>query len=133
MSAEQLTYLDSSAIVRLVQAAPESSALRLYVRRHRPHVSSALARTEVLRALLPFGPEAVTRGRQALSGIQLVRVDDRVLNVAGELLPLTLRSVDAIHLATARLLGESVSRVVTYDARMQTAAMAMKFKIASPS
>ena len=133
MSAERLTYLDSSAIVKLVQAEPESSALRSYVRRHRPHVSSALARTEVARALLPFGPEAISRGRLALSGIQLVRVDDRVLNLAGELLPSTLRSLDAIHLATARLLGEDVASIVTYDARMQSAAKTLKFRVASPS
>jgi predicted nucleic acid-binding protein len=45
-------YLDSSALVKLVIAEPESAALRRYVRRRRPLVSSALARTEVLRALL---------------------------------------------------------------------------------
>ena len=133
MSVERLTYLDSSAIVKLVQAAPESASLRLYVRRHRPHVSSALARTEVVRALLPFGPEATRRGRQALLGINLVRLDDRVLNLAGELLPSTLRSLDAIHLATARLLGESLGRIVTYDARIQTAAKALRFRVSSPS
>jgi len=133
MSVERLTYLDSSVIVKLVQAAPESAALRRYIRRHRIRVSSALARTEVSRALLPYGPEAVRRGRQVLSAIELVRVDDRVLNLAGELQLPALRSLDAIHLATARVLGGSLGRIVTYDERMQAAARTLGFRIAAPS
>jgi hypothetical protein len=52
------TYLDSSAIVKLAVREPESLALRRYLRRRPPLVSSALARTEVLRALLPAGTDA---------------------------------------------------------------------------
>src|SRR5438128_991562 len=110
MSVERVTYLDSSAIVKLAEAAPESTSLRQYLRRRRPYVSSALARTEVARALLPRGPEAVRRGYDVLSRIDLVRVNERVLNLAGELQPPTLRSLDAIHLATAGLLGGSLAR-----------------------
>ena len=132
MSVERLTYLDSSAIVKLAEVAPESNALRQYLRRRRPYVSSALARTEVIRALLPRGAEAIRRGQDVLSRIDLVRVNDRVLILAGELLPLTLRSLDAIHLATARLLGGSLARVITYDARMAPAARALGFTVTSP-
>ena len=132
MSAERVTYLDSSAIVRLVEAAPESNALRHYLRRRRPYVSSALARTEVARALLPRGAEGVRRGQDFLSRIDLVRVNDRVLNLAGELPPRALRTLDAIHLATATLMGVSLARLVTYDARMATAARALGFSVASP-
>jgi uncharacterized protein len=132
MSVERVTYLDSTAIVKLVEAAPESTALRQYLRRRRPYVSSALARTEVTRALQPRGPEAVRRGQEVLARIDLVRVNDRVLNLAGELPPPALRSLDAIHLATARLLGGSLARMVTYDARMETAARALGFTVASP-
>src|SRR6266581_2196324 len=77
-------------------------APRRYLRRRQPLVSSALARTEVLRALLPVGDEAVARGRNVLQRLDLVRVNDRILNAAGVLLPPELRSLDAIHLATAR-------------------------------
>src|SRR5437588_9131806 len=100
MNAERALYLDSSAIVRLAVAEPESAALRRYLRRRRPLVSSALARTEVARAMLPLGPAAVRRGLDALSHIELVRVSDRVLGDAGAVLPAELRSLDAIHLAT---------------------------------
>jgi len=67
------TYLDSSAIVKLAVAEPESGALRRYLRRRKPYVTSALARAEVARALLPFGPTAVQRGEAVLTRIDLVR------------------------------------------------------------
>lgn len=133
MSVERVTYLDSSAIVKLAEVAPESAALRQYLHRRRPYISSALARTEVLRALLPRGPEAVRRAQEVLVNIDLVRVNDRVLSLAGELPPPTLRTLDAIHLATAHLLGGSLGRVVTYDERMLVAARLLGFAVASPS
>jgi predicted nucleic acid-binding protein len=126
------TYLDSSAIVKLAVREPESLALRRYLRRRQPFVSSALARTEVLRALLPAGDEAMSRGRAVLQRIDLVRVNDRILNAAGMLRPLELRSLDAIHLATAHQLGEELRAVVTYDNRMVTAAKELGYKIVQP-
>lgn len=134
MSAEtRLTYIDSSAIVKLVVAEPESRALRRYLSRRRRLVSSALARTEVARALLPSGPEAVARGEDALRRIQLLRVNDRVLTEAGRIQPAELRSLDAIHLASARQLGRAVNQIVTYDERMADAAKASGWSVASPS
>ena len=134
MSAEQrLTYIDSSAIVKLVVAEPESKALRRYLARRQPLVSSALARTEMARALLPSGPEAVARGEEALRRIQLLRVNDRVLGEAGRMQPAELRSLDAIHLASAMQLGPAVRQIVTYDGRMAEAATAGGWSIASPS
>lgn len=126
------TYLDSSAIVKLVVQEPESGALRRYLRRRQPLISSALARTEVLRALLPAGDEAVTRGRTVLQRIDLVRVNDRILSAAGVLRPPELRSLDAIHLATAAELGDELSVLVTYDDRMVNAVKQMGYKIVQP-
>jgi predicted nucleic acid-binding protein len=125
-------YLDSSAIVKLVVREPESTALRRYLRRRRPLVSSALARTEVLRALLPGGDEAMIHGRAVLQRIDLVRVNDRILNAAGALRPAELRSLDAIHIATAQELGDELSALVTYDDRMATAAKQLGCTIVQP-
>jgi predicted nucleic acid-binding protein len=133
MSAERAVYVDSSAIVKLVVREPESAALRRYLRSRRPLVASALARTEVLRALLPLGDEALRRGRQVLKTIELARVSDRVLDAAGVLPPAELRSLDAIHLATAAQLRSSIARIVTYDERMVAAAEASGFAVASPA
>ncbi|MHB8691648.1 MAG: type II toxin-antitoxin system VapC family toxin [Solirubrobacteraceae bacterium] len=133
MSAEQrLTYLDSSAIVKLAVAEPESKALRGYLSRRRPLVSSALARTEVARALTPCGPEAVARGEEVLRRIQLMRVTDRVLSEAGRMTPADLRSLDTIHLASARQFGSAVKQIVTYDQKMATAAQASGWSVVAP-
>lgn len=125
-------YLDSSAVVKLVIAEPESAALRRYVRRRRLLVSSALARTEVLRALLAFGEVALAQGRRVLRAIELMRVNDRVFGAAGTLLPAEVRSLDAIHLATAQQLGDDLGAVVTYDVRMADAAAKLGLKTHSP-
>ncbi len=126
------TYLDSSAIVKLVIAEPQSAALRRHLRRRRPLVSSALARTEVLRALLLEGERGVARARSVLARLDLVRVNDRVLAAAGELQPADLRSLDAIHLVTARQLGSDLGQVVTYDDRMLAAAELLNLPTARP-
>ncbi len=127
------TYVDSSAIVKLAIKEPESDALRKYLRRRRPLISSALARTEVLRALLPVGEAAVAAGRRALARLDLVRVSDGVLNLAGSLGPIELRSLDAIHLATAARLGIDLGEIVTYDERMTVAARSMGYRVAMPT
>ena len=102
MSAErEVTYVDASAIVKLAVSEPESKALRRALSRRRTLVTSALARTELARTLRPLGPEAVLRGYEVLRWTQLLRVDDRVLSEAGRMQPAELRSLDAIHVATA--------------------------------
>jgi predicted nucleic acid-binding protein len=126
------TYLDSSAIVKLVIAEPQSAALRRYLGRRRPLVSSALARTEVVRAVLGEGERGLARARLVLARLDLVRVNDRVLEAAGELLPAELRSLDAIHLATARQLGSDLGHLVTYDDRMLTAARLLGLATSAP-
>lgn len=133
MSGERATYLDSSAIVKLAVVELESVALRRYLRRRRPLVTSALARTEVGRALLPLGDTAVRRGSDVLSRLELIRVSDRVLDAAARLQPAILRSLDAIHLATAQQLGLDLARVITYDERMAQAASALGWTVIAPS
>lgn len=108
------SYLDSSAIVKPAVRETESAALSRYLRRRRPLVSSALARTEVRRALLHAGEDAVAAGRRVLTRVDLVRVNNQVLDAAGALLPAHIRSLAAIHLATAQLLGEDLGVLVTY-------------------
>ena len=126
-------YLDSSAIVRLAVRESESSVLMRFLRRRRPLVSSALARTEVLRALMVEGEQGVARGRAVLARLDLIRITDRVLNAAGLLAPAELRSLDAIHLATAMQLETELGQLVTYDDRMAFAARQLKMKVVSPT
>jgi predicted nucleic acid-binding protein len=133
MASERVTYLDSSAIVKLAIKEPESAVLRQFLRRRRPLVSSAMARAEVLRAALQHSGTAVESGRSTLRQVELVRVSDRILVRAGEILPQQLRTLDAIHLATAEGLGDQVARIVTYDERLAAAAQAMGWTVAAPA
>ena len=126
-------YLDSSAIVKLAVLEPESEALRRHLRRRRQLVSSALARTEVVRALLAEGDAAIAAGRRVLASLDIVRLNDRVLDLAATLSPTTLRSFDAIHLATAALLGSDLVEIVTYDDRMADAARALGHRVSAPT
>lgn len=126
------TYLDSSAIVKLAIAEPESDALRRYLERRRPLVSSALARTEVMRALFSEGEAALERGRAVLASLEMVRVNNRVLDAAGSLAPAHLRSLDAIHIATAQRLGADLGCLVAYDERLLHAAHQAGIATAAP-
>lgn len=132
MAGDRITYLDSSAIVKLVVTEPESGALRSHLSRRRPLATSALARTEVARAVLSLGPAAVRRGEEVLQRMQVLRVTDRVLVAAGSMWPANLHSLDAIHLASAMQLGATLRGVVTYDVRMADAARSIGWSVASP-
>jgi predicted nucleic acid-binding protein len=128
-----VTYVDSSALVKLAIEEPESEALRRHLRRRRPLMSSALARTEVLRALLGEGESGLARGRAVLKRVDHLRISDRVLSAAGLLKPADLRSLDAIHLATAQQLATDLAHIVTYDDRMIQAARSLGMKTATPT
>lgn len=128
-----VTYLDSSALVKLVVREPESGALRRFVRLGGRHATSALARTEVVRAVRLHGPAAVGRARALLATVDLIAVDDVLLDAAGTLDPADVRSLDAIHLSSALALAEDLAVVVTYDARMAAAARELGLAVASPS
>lgn len=132
MSAERVTYVDSSAIVKLVVEEPASGALRRYLK-GRTLVTSALAQAEVARALLPLGPSVVGRGWKALRVFELARVTSDVLVAAGRLQPAGLRTLDAIHVATALRFGEQLARVVTYDSRMAEAARGAGCSVTAPA
>jgi predicted nucleic acid-binding protein len=129
-------YLDSSALVKLVQREAESDALRRYLRAHRldERVASELVRVEVVRSVLGGGPAAVSHARRQLARLYLVLMDRDVLDHAATLAPASmLRSLDAIHLATAQLLGADLRAVLTYDVRMAGAAAGLGLVVASPS
>jgi uncharacterized protein len=129
LSADGATYLDRSALVKLALREPGSEALPLHVG---PLISSALVRIEVARALLPLGPRALGRGQEVLARVDLVRPNDRIVNTARTLLPADLRSLDAIHLATALQLGDDLGTIVTYDERMAAGARDLGLPVIEP-
>lgn len=129
-------YLDSSAIVKLVKREAESEPLRRFLRRQRgdDRVTSALARVEVVRAVAPGGAGAVAHAHRQLARLYQVELTRDVLDDAASLLPGTqLRSLDALHLAAARVLGADLRAIITYDQRMSEAATAAGLPLHAPA
>ena len=121
---EEALYLDSSAIVKLVLPEPETAALVARLRDDPEVISSVLARIEVLRALkrIKATPAVWRQAERVLDRIALVRIDDAVVDSAADMDPAELRSLDAVHLATALGIGERLAGLVTYDSRLRDAA-----------
>jgi predicted nucleic acid-binding protein len=127
------TYLDTSALVKLVIEERESVALREFVARAEV-ASSLLARTELLRAVrrYPDG-KAVDRADDVLDRMRLIPVDELQFVEAGRIPPLGLRSLDALHVVSAlRLLRAGLQAVVTYDERMAEAARMHGLPVVAP-
>jgi predicted nucleic acid-binding protein len=126
-------YLDSSAFVKLAVEDAETAALRQHLsERGSRRVSSALLRTESLRAVRHLGSDALATVREGLRRIDLVTIDDRILDAAGTLEPRVLRTLDAIHLATAIAVGDDLETILTYDDRMVEAARLLGLATSSP-
>jgi predicted nucleic acid-binding protein len=129
-------YFDSSALVKLVRHEPESDALRRFLAVHRDDglVTSTLAQVEVVRSVLGGGAAAVARARDELAGFDQLPMEIALLEAAATLAPTMLvRSLDAIHLASAQLVGAELRAVVTYDQRMADAATALALPVAAPA
>lgn len=126
-------YLDASALVKLVIDEPEQDALQRHLgSRPSRHVTSALARVEVLRAakVASPGPSAQAQAERILGRCVLIAVSDPVLRDAAQLASLRLRSLDAIHLASARSFGPH--EFITYDEQLAEAARDLGMTVVQP-
>lgn len=130
-----MRYLDASAIVKLVAPEPESAALLAYLRSEPDVVSSALAKVEVLRAVrrLQHSQRLAQRAEAVLDTIALVAIDDAILARAADQAPTTLRSLDAIHLATALHVREDLDSMIAYDERLAAAAREAGLNVEIPA
>ena len=126
-----MLYLDSSAIVKLVAREPSTPELIEEVRADPQIVSSALAWTEVVHAVLRSGGRPA-RAEAVLERIALVPIDDGVIRSASRLSPIGLRTLDAIHLATALSLEGDIAALVTYDFRLAEAAAGSGLEVRAP-
>ena len=133
-----MIYLDSAAIVKLVRSEAYTADLVSWLNAHEnaPLVSSALVEIEVPRALRRSAPPALIGVPAAIGRLFRLEIDSTVRATAAAFAEPTLRSLDAIHLATAQILtnesGATLTAFVTYDRRLLDAAKAAGFPTASP-
>jgi uncharacterized protein len=129
-----MIYLDSSATVKLVHAEAESQALRDWLdeRADTGWVSSVLVEVETYRALARYVPGALARFPQVLDLIDLVDLTPAIRAKAQAVNPVTVRSLDAIHLATALHIHGPLIAFVAYDSRLAEAARAAGLPVQVP-
>jgi predicted nucleic acid-binding protein len=130
-----VAYLDTSALVKLVIAEPESGALRGWLEHSATGLhlaTSTLGRVELVRAAGRHSAGAVRIAEEVMSGISLVTLTPEVLADAATLTPAALRTLDAIHLATALRLGGALTAFVAYDGRLNLAAEAAGLPVVTP-
>lgn len=126
-------YVDTSALVKLVVAEPESAALRSWLLEPgREMVASDLARTELLRVVRRASPDLMVHARAVLETVTLVQVGTSTFEAAGRLDPVELRSLDALHLAAALDLGDDLGGMVTYDQGLAAAARCNGVRTVAP-
>lgn len=126
-------YVDTSAAVKLVVREAESTALRAWLADHPLRSSSALIRTELLRTVRRAEPRRLDRAVAVLRRLVIEAIDDELLGAAARMDPIGLRTLDAIHLATALRMAGELEAVVTYDRRMIEGARALGLPVASPA
>ena len=127
-------YIDTSALAKLVIAEPESDALQAwFAQADRDPVSCDLARTELLRAVRRTNPTQVVRAREVLDSVTLIDVTTAMFEHAGLLDPTLLRTLDAIHIAAALVLGDDLDAIVTYDERLAHAATTNGIAVVNPA
>ncbi|HET7246022.1 MAG TPA: type II toxin-antitoxin system VapC family toxin [Streptosporangiaceae bacterium] len=128
-------YADTSALAKLFISEPETPELRRWlVTVDEPSlVSSALLGVELLRLLGLALPAALAEAERFLgTDIDIVEITPTVLADAARLPPPRLRTLDAIHLATALDLGSSVNVMICYDKLLTQAAHAAGITVAHP-
>jgi hypothetical protein len=130
-----LIYLDSSALVKLAVTEPESAALADWLRDSSQlvRVSSPLVRVEVPRAVWRADPGSLPQAYTIVRRLREIRMTEAVLTRAAGVRPNVLRTLDAIHVASAMSVRDNLTALVSYDKRVLAAAQDAGLPTASPS
>jgi predicted nucleic acid-binding protein len=130
-----LIYVDTSALLKLVKDdEAEGPALRAFVAESESRfVSSALLAVEARRGMQRLRPDGLPKVDLLLADVTQVDISSTVIESASRLSDPLLRSLDAIHLATALLIREDVEILLAYDDRLLTAAKAHGLPVAAPA
>ena len=128
-----IAYIDSSALLKLIVREDETAALEADLATRDGLVTSALAVVECRRALRRAGPKRLLQQAEGVfESVYLVELTPPLLERAAALEPVLLRSLDAIHVATAIAVGDPDLELLTYDDRMAEAAQARGLRVLQP-
>ena len=134
MNGRGAAYLDTSAFVKLIVREPESAALQRFLQGWPERASALLLRTEAIRALRRSGHDAeLGLARRLLGSLRMIRLDEPLMDRAGELDPREMRSLDAVHLASALAMGSDLGVLIAYDERLIVAARQRGVPVSSPA
>ena len=127
-------YVDTSAFLKLVMEEDHSAAFRAWAEADDQDLfSSELMRVEALRTAHRHSAAALSATRQCLDAVTLVVVNRAAYDLAAELSPSILRTLDALHLASAMGFSDELEGIVTYDDRLASAAAAHGVATLSPT
>jgi len=129
----RVCYLDASALVKLVVTEPETQALLTYLTDFPGRLTSVISAVEVPRAAARHGLPATAQLSHLRDSVDLFDLDAGVLEGAAEVKPVGLRTLDAIHVATAVALRDDLVAMVSYDHRLIDAARAAGLPVVSPA
>jgi predicted nucleic acid-binding protein len=129
-----MIYLDTSATVKLVAAEEESAALISWLNAHPDEnlVTNAVGHIELIRTAARTGPNAVALAQNVSSTIDTLVLTDTIASAAATIPPAELRTLDAIHLATANLHRRSLTAFCAYDRRLLAAAESLGLPTVCP-
>jgi predicted nucleic acid-binding protein len=129
-----MIYLDTSATVKLVAAEEDSGALIdwLNAQPDESLVTSAVGHIELIRAAARTGPKAVALARNVASMIDTLVLTDAIASAVATVPPPELRTLDAIHLATAHVHRKALTAFCAYDRRLLEAAESQGLPTVSP-
>ena len=127
-------YLDTSALAKLIVVEAESGALRTWVQGHPgvPLMTNVIGAVELRRLAARIGPQATSAAVLLLARIDLLSLTPGALAAAAELPPPEVRTLDALHLASAAEVSD-LGVLVTYDRRMHSAAESFGLVVQSPA
>lgn len=129
-----MLYVDSSSLAKALVDEPETDATIAMLAAATTVVTSELAHVELRRLHHRLGlADGDARVDGLLARCDVVRLDADVLVAAGRLPDPDLGSLDAVHLASALLLGDGLSRFVTHDLVLGRAAVAHDLEVATPA
>ena len=124
-------YIDSSAILKLIFTEKETPALDKVM--DNKMVTSTLTRVEVKRAVSRINSTNLKVATEVLAQLQYTDLDSQTLNLAEAFSPdVTLRTLDAVHVASVLRISDAVEGIITYDKQMIANAERMGIKVLSP-